>query len=340
MDAGTSGLPLIDESAVDHAAQKQSFSGVVTVVVGDERRYERVAGFAHRALEVPNTPTTRFAIASGGKTFTALAVLRLIEQGVFALETPVRGILGADLPLIDDAVTIEHLLTHTSGIGDYLDEEADWDPADYVLPVPVHLLADTEAFVPVIDGFPQAFRPGERFAYCNGGYIVLALIAERAGGREYHELVEAEVCARAGLVKTSFLRSDELPGDAALGYLFARGDRTNVLHLPVRGNGDGGIYTTAGDLHAFWRALTSGRIIGASTFAQMTEPRFDVPSERMRYGLGVYLGEAGPQLVMEGYDAGVSFRSTHNPVTCTTVTVLGNSSEGAWPLVSALADLA
>jgi CubicO group peptidase (beta-lactamase class C family) len=340
MDADAPAGPLIDESAIDVAAQRESFTGVVTIDVGDERRYERVDGFAHRALDVPNTPATRFAIASGGKTFTALAVLRLIEQGVLTLDTPVRGILGADLPLIDDAVTVEHLLTHSSGIGDYLDEEADWDPADYVLPVPVHVLADTEAFLPVIDGFPQAFPPGDHFAYCNGGYIVLALIAERASGRDYHELVEAEVCGRAGLAKTSFLRSDELPGDAALGYLFAEGDRTNVLHLPVRGNGDGGIYTTADDLHAFWRALTGGRIIGEGTLARMTEPRFDVPSERMRYGLGLYLGATGPQLVMEGYDAGVSFRSTHNPVTCTTVSVLGNSSEGAWPLVSALADLA
>jgi CubicO group peptidase (beta-lactamase class C family) len=289
---------------------------------------------------VPNSSSTRIAIASGSKTFTALAVLRLVEEGVLALDTPVRSILGTDLPLIDDAVTVEQLLTHTSGIGDYIDEEADWDAADYVLPVPVHLLADTEAFVPVVDGYPQAFPPGDHFTYCNGGYIVLAIIAERASGREYHDLVEAEVCVRAGLEKTSFLRSDELPADAALGYLFAKGDRTNVLHLPVRGNGDGGIYTTADDLHAFWVALTGGRIVSEDTLSQMTRPRFDVPEEGLRYGMGLYLGATGPQLIMEGYDAGASFRSTHNPVTQTTVSVLGNSSEGAWPLVYTLADIA
>lgn len=336
MDAAH-GLPAIDDAAVDIAARKESFTGVATIDVGDERRYERVAGYAHRALEVPPTASTRFAIASGGKTFTALAVLRLIEQGLLTLETPVRGILGPDLPLIDDAVTVEHLLTHTSGIGDYMDEEGEWEPADYVLPVPVHVLADTEAFVPVLDGYPQAFPPGERFAYCNSGYVVLALIAERASGREYHDLVEAEVCARAGLAKTGFVRSDELPADAALGYLHAEGDRTNVLHLPVRGNGDGGIYTTADDLHAFWRAMTAGRIIGEDTLAQMTRPRFNAGYQRMHYGLGVYL--RGTRLVMEGYDAGVSFRSTHDPATATTVSVLGNSSEGAWPVVSALDDI-
>jgi CubicO group peptidase (beta-lactamase class C family) len=332
--------PTIDDTAVDIAVGKESFTGVATVDVGDERHYERVAGYAHRAFAVPNTSSTRFAIASGGKTFTALAVLRLIEQGILTLDTRVRSILGADLPLIDDAVTVEHLLTHTSGIGDYMDEEGDWDPADYVLPVPVHVLAETEAFVPVLDGYPQSFPPGQRFAYCNSGYVVLALIAERASGREYHDLVEAEVCARAGLEKTGFVRSDELPGDAALGYLYAEGNRTNVLHLPVRGNGDGGIYTTADDLHAFWRALTTGRIIGEDTLAQMTRPLFDAGYQGMHYGLGIYVRGTGPRLVMEGYDAGVSFRSTHDPVTATTVSVIGNSSEGAWPVVSALADVA
>ncbi|HEX5728958.1 serine hydrolase domain-containing protein [Microbacterium sp.] len=330
----------IDQAALDAAAEKKTFTGVVTVDVGDERRYERCDGYAHRALRVPNTVRTRFAIASGSKTFTALAVLRLVEEGVLALDTPARSILGTDLPLIDDQVTVEQLLTHTSGIGDYLDEEADWDAADYVLPVPVHLLAETEAFVPVVDGYPQAFAPGARFAYCNGGYIVLALIAERVSGREFHDLVEEEVCGRAGLQQTSFLRLDELPGDAALGYLFGEGDRTNVLHLPVRGNGDGGIYSSADDLHLFWRALLAGRIVREDTVDMMTRPRFDVPDEGLRYGLGLWLDATGPQLIMEGYDAGVSFRSTHDPRTATTVSILGNSSEGAWPLVYALAGVA
>ncbi|MFF2390013.1 serine hydrolase domain-containing protein [Agromyces sp. NPDC058104] len=226
------------------------------------------------------------------------------------------------------------LLTHTSGIGDYLDETADWNASDYVLSVPVHLLAETEAFVPVVDGHPQASPPGTRFAYCNGGYVVLALIAERASGTKYHDLVEAEVCARAGLERTSFLRADELPGDAALGYLFEEGDRTNVLHLPVRGNGDGGIWTTADDLHRFWRALTDGRIVNEETFALMTRPGF----EGVRYGMGISLGTTSPRLFIEGHDAGVSFRSVHNRDTATTLSVLGNSSEGAWPVISLLTD--
>ena len=79
-------------------------------------------------------------------------------------------------------MTIEHLLAHRSGIGDYLDEEADHEITDYVLAVPVHELATTEQYLAVLDGHPTKFPAGERFSYCNGGYVVLALIAERVSG--------------------------------------------------------------------------------------------------------------------------------------------------------------
>ncbi len=196
------------------------------------------------------------------------------------------------------------------------------------------------AFLPVIDGHPQAFTPGERFSYCNGGYIVLAVIIERVGGLGFHDFVQQEVFDRAGMRASGFLRSDELPGDAALGYLQASGDRTNVLHLPVRGNGDGGAYSTAADLHRFWTSLSAGRIIGDTLQGEMCRPRHVVPDEGLSYGLGVYVHTGAHLLAMEGYDAGVSMRSLHDPATATTATVLGNSSEGAWPLASLLLDLA
>ena len=101
------------------------------------------------------------------------------------------------------------------------------------MPVPVHELATTEQYLAVLDGHPTKFPPGERFAYCNGGYVVLALIAERASGVPFHELVRRRVCEPAGMDDTEFLRSDELPGRAALGYLTVDGvSRTNVFHLP------------------------------------------------------------------------------------------------------------
>ena len=323
----------IDELAVEAAAVASGFTGVVAIHVGDERVFERCYGHAHRALAVPNTVGTRFALASGSKTFTALAVLRLVEQGRLRLTDSVRPILGRDLPLIDDTVTIEHLLTHTSGIGDYLDEEADWEPDDYVLTVPVHALAQTSGFLPMLEGHPQKFHPGLRFGYCNQGYMVLALVIERVAGSGFHEYVEREVVAPAGLGHTGYLRSDDLPGDAALGYFDKAGNRTNVLHLPVRGNGDGGAYSTVGDLHVFWRALLAGRIVGPALVAELTRPRHHVPEEGMRHAAGLWLHATRPHLILDGYDAGVTMRSIHDSTTTTTASVLSNSSRGAGAVI-------
>lgn len=327
-----------DSATIDAAAEKESFTGVVALDSADERIFDRAYGLAHRAFRVPNTLETQFAIASGSKVFTALAVLSLVEEGALRLDQPAREILGTDLLLIDDAVTIEHLLTHTSGIGDYLDEESDWEATDYVLTGQVHTLTSAEAFLPLVDGFAQKHPPGERFSYCNGGYIALAIILERVTKEVFHDAVRRRVIAPAGLAHTDFLRLDELPASAAVGYLFAEGNRANTLHLPVLGNGDGGAFTTAGDLHRFWRAFFDGRIVSKQTVAEMVRPRHEVPAEGLDYGMGLWVHPGGRAVVVEGYDAGVSFRSTHIFGSATTASVLGNSSEGAWPVIGVVAE--
>ena len=85
--------------------------------------------------------------------------MSLVEDGALELDTTARSVLGADLPLIDDGVTVEHLLAHRSGIGDYLDEDAGHEITDYVMPVSVHELATTEQYLAVLDGHPPV-RPG------------------------------------------------------------------------------------------------------------------------------------------------------------------------------------
>ena len=177
------------EQEVDAVAAETGFAGVVRVDRGGQTELAKAYGLAHRGFEIPNTIETRFATASGTKTLTALAVVSLIEAGSLELSTTARSVLGDDLPLIADDVTVEHLLAHRSGIGDYLDEEEDLDFSDYLMPVPVHELVKTEDYLAVLGGFPTKFPAGERFSYCNGGYVVLALIAERASGVPYHELV-------------------------------------------------------------------------------------------------------------------------------------------------------
>jgi CubicO group peptidase (beta-lactamase class C family) len=326
------------QDAIDGVAERTGFSGVVRLDRAGDTEICSAYGVADRAHGIPNTVQTQFATASGTKGLTALAVLSLVERGALELGTTARSLLGRDLPLIADDVTIEHLLAHRSGIGDYLDEDTLDDITDHVLSVPVHTLESTEQFVPVLDGHTTAFPAGERYAYNNGGYVVLALLAERASGVDYHELVRTLVCEPAGMADTAFLRSDSLPGRAARGYLGVDGLRTNVLHLPVLGSGDGGIYSTAADLSAFWDSLFAGRIVAPDLVAEMLRPRSDVPEASKRYGLGFHRHATGDGVWLEGYDAGVSFASLHEPSREVTRTVIANWSDGAWPLVKLLDD--
>ena len=321
---------------LDQIAAETTFSGVVRVDRGGEPEVVRAYGLADRAHAIPNTPDTQFAIASGTKGLTALVVMRLVEEGALRLETTARSVLGSDLPLIDERATIEHLLAHRSGIGDYLDEELDLDFSDYVLPVPAQHLATTEAYLDVLDGQPQKFPPGERFAYSNSGYVLLALIAERVAGKPFHDLVHDHVCAPAGMADTAFLRSDDLPGRAAVWYLqVGEKWRTNVFHLPVCGSGDGGIYTTAADVAAFWRALFAGAIVREETLAEMLTER-SAPDDDRGYGLGFWLPVGGRAVRLHGGDAGVRFATVHEPDRLLTWTLLSNTDGAARRVVARL----
>jgi CubicO group peptidase (beta-lactamase class C family) len=323
--------------SIERVARESEFSGAVRVDRGDEILFAKAFGLADRERAIPNSIDTRFGIASGTKGLTALTAVRLIEDGVLEWSTTARSVLGSDLPLIDDAVTLEHLLAHRSGIGDYFDEDEHGSPEDFVLPVPPNRLVTTEDYLAVLDGHPQKFPPGDRFSYCNSGFVVLALIAERASGTPFHDLVRTLVCEPAGMRRTAFLRSDTLPVDAAIGYLAADGLRTNAAILPALGSGDGGISSTVADIQALWRSLFEGRIVSRRNVERMTHPVSDVPSESKRYGLGFWLAGEGPAVILEGYDAGISFRSVHHPREIT-YTVVSNWTDGAWPLARFLRD--
>jgi CubicO group peptidase (beta-lactamase class C family) len=324
---------------VDRTARDVAFSGAVRIDRPDTTPLLAAYGLANRAAGIPNNIATRFAIASGSKTFTALVVLSLVNAGALQLSTSARSFLGPDLPAVDDAVTVENLLTHRSGIGEYFDNDSVTaaDDDDYVAPFPVHELLTTQAYVPVLDGHAAAFAPGEQFSYCSSGYVVLALIAERASGKSFYDLVAERVTGPAGMVDTAYLRSDELPGDVALGYLTPDGHRTNVFQVPIRGSGDGGAYSTAADVHRLWDALLAGVIVPLDLVEEMFRPR---PTRigSPNCGLGVWLGDNGATIIMEGSDPGASFRSLHHRSANTTVTVLSNTTEGAQPILRAIAE--
>jgi CubicO group peptidase (beta-lactamase class C family) len=312
-------------------ADEKDFSGVVAVSRAGDRLVELARGSADRANGRPITIATRFGTASVTKGLTALTVASLIESGELQADTTLRSLLSDALPLVDAAVTIEQLLGHTSGVGDYLDEEALTDVDEYVMTVPVHLLDAPSKFLPALDGHSQKSAPGSRFAYNNGGFVMLSIAVERATGRSFFDLVQERVLDPAGMADSGFERSDRLPAGTAIGYL--EDGRSNVLHLPVRGAGDGGAYSSVRDLEALWSALFAGRIVPKATVERLVEPRSDVPEARRRYGLGFWLRPDRDTVMLEGMDAGVSARTAYDRPSGLTYTVLSNTSSGAWPIV-------
>ena len=325
-------------TALDAVAAETSFSGLVGIDRPGRPPVDRAIGLADRRWQVSVRPDSILAIASGTKGFTALTAMSLVTDGTLSLDTMARSLLGADLPLVADDVTIRHLLGHRSGIGDYLDE-SELDVADYVLPEPGHRYLDAEDYLPSLDGHPTVFRADERFEYNNGAFVLAAILAERAAGVPYHQLVHDRVIAPAGMVDTTFQRSDAPQPRTATNYLEADGLRTNTLHMPLRGVGDGGLFSTLADMRSFWAALLAGRIVPTEVLAEMTLPRSESSEDDRRYGLGFWLPAGGDAIQLEGYDAGISFLSTCRPSTGAVETVISNWTDGIWPIVRFLREV-
>lgn len=322
-------------SQLEEHARAHDFSGVARVQRRGEVIVEFACGDSDRANERANNLETRFAAASGAKALTALTIMSLVESGAFALDTTLRTVVPGDLPHVDEAVTIDHLLTHRSGVGDYLDETAGGDVDDHVLgSLSAHTLQTARDYLPLLNAHEQQSGPGERFAYNNSGFVMLSLVVETTSG-SYHRAVRDRVLAKAAMDDAGFFRTDDLPANTALGYL-ANG-RSNVFHLPVIGMGDGGIFLTLDDTAAFWDAFLTGRIVSPESVAAMTA-EVSVHSDTRSYGRGFWLGPGADHVWFEGMDAGVSFQSGVFRNADVRYSVLSNTSSGAWPLVHAICD--
>ncbi len=231
---------------LDEWERERDLSGSFLVTRGGETLFEHCAGLADRAAGVPVTPATRFALASFTKMFTAVAVVDLVSAGSLSFETPVVEVLPADRrpSTLLPEVTVHHLLSHTSGIADYCEEEEDSpfyveDYGSLWVDRPCYSIERPADFLPLFGDLPPYRPPGEQYQYSNAGYIVLGLVVEQVTGRPFTEVVQERVFDRAGMVGSGFFRFDEPVPDVAQGYLAAhRPERAVALeHLPGPGRG-------------------------------------------------------------------------------------------------------
>lgn len=333
-------------ATLDRSAAEDRFSGTVAVNHGENRIFTRAYGLANRAWQIPCSADTRFDTASITKVFTAVATLQLVERGAFGLDTSVVDYLELRGTAIPPTVTPYHLLTHTSGIADDADEEAGERYEDLFIAKPNYSVTETADHLPNFVSKPPNFAPGEGCRYCNVGFILLGLMVERATGTRYRDYVCEHVLAMAGMTRSGFFRMDVVEPDVAEGVEpimdGARivGWRRNIYAFPPVGDPAGGAHVTVGDLLAFQRALSAGRLLGPELTAAIMVPR-EVHTRRPGltwmngYGFQFAVTDGGSvrHMYKEGVNLGVSGLLRHYPGHDLTLAILGIGEDTIWPHV-------
>src|SRR6266540_6766372 len=327
---------------LNSSIEEHAFSGVISIRRQGTVLYERAAGYADRSNRIANTLATRFGIASGTKFFTALAIGKLIEAQKLSFETKLKDCIALNFPHYAPEITIRHLLTHTSGVPDYLDEEKIPDTDSFVLSVPVYNLHSPRDYLAMFPDEPMKFAPGARFSYSNGGYILLGVVIEELTGQKYQDFVEQTIFKAIGMDRSGYFAMNRLPEQTALGYIEdAAGWRTNIYNLPIVGASDGGAFATLHDIKTLWKAFWGYEILPKALVDIYTQP-FVKPNEGREdtyygYGIGMREGVGGNrEEYITGSDAGASFRSIVNRANGLEITVLSNTTHGAWPILRAI----
>jgi D-alanyl-D-alanine carboxypeptidase len=268
-------------SYLDRAVRDDDFSGAVMLAHEGRTVFVRATGLASRDYETANRVDTRFNFASIGKLFTGTAILRLVEQG--RIRPDAR--FGTYLPHYADAdiagrITIEQLLTHSSGLGNYWEAIASRAPQDFV---------QHADLLPLFQGAPLAFAPGSRFDYSNVGYVVLGLVIEAVTRTPFHDHVQQTIFTPLGMRNSGYWPLDLVVPNRSTG--FVRDEQTpgawrsNLFVNQFRGNAAGGGCSAVSDLVAFARAWRENRLYSRTMRTEAVRGRFDY--RRGQYGLGI-----------------------------------------------------
>jgi CubicO group peptidase (beta-lactamase class C family) len=320
------------------------FSGVVLVTQGSLEVCAGAYGYASRAWKVKNSQEIRFDTASITKLFTAVASLQLIDQERFSFDTGVVDFLGLEGTAVSRDVTVFHLLTHTSGIGDDADEEAGESYAALWKTRPNYAVTETADFLPQFIHKPSNFPAGQGCRYCNCGYILLGLLIEKSSGMTYRDYVRQNIFARAGMSHSDFFHMDRVHEAVAEGSdpLEDEADhiigwKRNIYSYPPVGSPDGGAHATAKDLDRFLRAVKAGELLSPSLTGAFFTPQVHhrlMPGgvEKFGYGLAFFIDQADHVVYCEkdGINAGVSGCIRHYPQEDINVVLLSNMESGVW----------
>ena len=300
------------------------FSGTVLVARHGDILYARAFGEANKDHHTPNMLETRFNIGSIGKTLTGVAIMQLVERGRIELDAPVASYLD-DFPH-GDAITIHHLLSHTSGLSNYMGHP------DYRARM-ARVRSVDDALPLIYDQELRFDTPGSRFAYSNSGIVLLGAVIEKLSGVSYRDYLRTHVLAPAGMHDTGIHYWDEIVEHRAMGYTRRATGRfvSTIFQIPPA-LPDGGIETTVLDLLRFDRALVGDALLSAESKKKMWTPNL----EGYGYCWGIREVDGHRWVGHGGGAPGVSASFRRYPDDGYTIIVLSNYSRGAGEPAEAL----
>jgi CubicO group peptidase (beta-lactamase class C family) len=311
-------------SAVDtmlaNMTSQSLFSGSVLIAQHGHVLLSKGYGLADRAQKTPNDPQTRFAIGSNTKQFTAAAILLLEVQGKLKVTDLICAYI-AQCPSAWGVITIKELLTHTSGIPDYVNTLPDF--VGYAGPplTPLQIIAHFR-------DLPLEFVPGTTWKYSNSGYFLLGYIIEQVSGLSYEAFLQKNILTPLNLSDTGYNHNSN---GVATGYPDGYSSTPIEPELSWLPYAAGALYSTVEDMNRWEQALTTDALLPAASRAEMfaiqmaiTDPA--APPMYAGYGYGFFIGtDSGRPIIWHG-GAVPGFLSieARYPVDDVTVIILGN----------------
>lgn len=290
-------------------ATSGAFRGSVLVAVRGRVLVSRGYGLANNTTGTPNTPQTRFRLASVSKPITALAVLQLAADGRLNLDASICTYLP-NCPSAWQPVTAQHLLNHTAGVPNYTDFAS-------------FLQVETSPATPaqVVDrfrGLPLNFAPGSAFAYSNGNYVLLGQLIEQVSGMAYADYVQARIFAPLGMADSGYERGDFRALNGTQGYA------GGALALPLDTSNlyaAGALYASTDDLYRLAQALDANLLLPPELTAQMYTPG----AANFGYGWKIELRNGRRAIHHPGYMSGAATFFVRYPDDGLTIIVLSNN---------------
>jgi len=274
------------QAYMDALASEGKFTGAVLVAKGDTVLLSKGYGWADAELRVANTPQTKFRIGSNSKQFTAMAILLLEQQGRLHVSDLLCSFIEA-CPTDWEAITLKHLLTHTSGVPDYTNFE------DF--PQLIGTAVSVTDLIARFKQLPLDIAPGSRWLYSNSGYVLLGAVIEKASGQSYAEYLKTQIFTPLQMTHTGYDDSAITAADHARGNLTPT--RTPVFIDMSEFFAAGALYSTVEDLLLWDRALMNNRLVPAAVLAPMITAQVPCPAggcamaSDTGYGYGWFIAE-------------------------------------------------